>query len=69
MLNSIVLGGFMLYIYIIKTTEKILIGGQALRKLGHDRHTDDYDYLIYDTSDSRDFITSDKVDYLNAAAA
>jgi len=49
-------------------SKKILIGGMALRKLGHDRHTEDHDYLIYDKSDKRDFITGEKVDYLNAGS-
>ena len=46
--------------------EKILIGGAALRNLGNDRHTEDFDYLINDKNDKRAFITSDAVDYLNA---
>jgi len=46
--------------------KQILIGGQALRKLGSDRHTDDIDYLINDESTKQAFITSDKTDYLNA---
>lgn len=50
----------------MKHTDKILVGGQALRELGSDRHTDDIDYLINDKSDSRAFITSEKVDLLNA---
>ena len=45
---------------------KTLIGGQALRNLGSDRHTNDVDYLINDNSNSNAFITSEKVDYLNA---
>ena len=45
---------------------KTLIGGQALRNLGSDRHTNDLDYLINDTSSKEAFITSEKVDYLNA---
>lgn len=45
--------------------EKILIGGQALRNLGSDRHTEDYDYLIY--IDSKEaFLHEGDVDYLNA---
>lgn len=47
---------------------QILIGGQALRNLGHDRHTDDTDYLINDENTKEAFITSQKVDYLNANA-
>lgn len=46
--------------------EKILIGGQALRNLGSDRHTEDVDYLVNDTSTDNAFICSDSVDYLNA---
>jgi hypothetical protein len=45
---------------------KTLIGGQALRNLGSDRHTNDLDYLINDTSNSNAFITSDEIDYINA---
>ena len=44
----------------------ILIGGQALRNLGHDRHTDDVDYLINDKSTTQAFICSEEVDYINA---
>ncbi|MCP4665204.1 MAG: hypothetical protein GY849_02465 [Deltaproteobacteria bacterium] len=46
--------------------QKILIGGQALRQLGSDRYTNDTDYLINDKSTSEAFITSDKVDFINA---
>lgn len=46
---------------------QILIGGQALRQLGSNRTTEDIDFLINDNTDDRVFITSDKVDYLNAA--
>jgi len=45
---------------------QILIGGQALRELGSDRFTNDFDYLINDTSTKESFITSKEVDYLNA---
>lgn len=45
---------------------KTLIGGQALRNLGSDRHTNDVDYLINDVSTKEAFITSEKIDYLNA---
>ena len=45
---------------------KILIGGQALRNLGSDRFTDDFDYLINDISTKESFITSKEIDYLNA---
>lgn len=47
-------------------TEKILVGGQALRNLGSDRHTEDIDYLINDTNSKEAFIVSKDVDYLNA---
>jgi hypothetical protein len=49
--------------------KKLLIGGQALRNLGHDRHTDDVDFLINDNS-SKETFTFDKannVDYINCA--
>jgi len=45
---------------------KTLIGGQALKNLGSDRHTNDVDYLINDTKTKEAFITSKEVDYLNA---
>jgi hypothetical protein len=47
---------------------KILIGGQALRNLGSDRHTDDVDYLINDTTSVKAFIhdTENNIDYINA---
>ena len=45
---------------------KILIGGQALRNLGSDRHTNDVDYLVNDLSSSEAFICSEKEDLLNA---
>ena len=47
-------------------TEQILVGGQALRNLGHDRYTNDIDYLINNDKVKDAFITSEKVDYLNA---
>ena len=49
---------------------KFMVGGQALRTLGHDRHTEDTDYLISRPSDERTFIHEEGglVDYLNAAA-
>ena len=50
----------------MNTTEKILIGGQALRNLGSDRYTNDVDYLINDTTTKEAFITSIDIDYLNA---
>jgi len=45
---------------------QILIGGQALRNLGSDRHTDDVDFLVDDKSTKEAFITSPEVDFLNA---
>ena len=54
------------YLHAMKMTKEILIGGQALRNLGSDRHTNDMDYLINDTTTTEAFITSEKVDYLNA---
>lgn len=45
---------------------KILIGGQALRNLGSDRHTNDVDYLVCDKSSKKAFITSDNEDLINA---
>ncbi len=45
---------------------KILIGGQALRNLGSDRHTNDVDYLINDLSSTEAFICSENEDLLNA---
>lgn len=50
----------------MKTTKNILVGGQALRNLGSDRYTEDVDYLVFDENSKEGFITSDKVDYLNA---
>lgn len=46
--------------------KKLLIGGQALRQLGSDRYTDDVDYLVNNCESKAAFITSDKVDYINA---
>lgn len=50
----------------MKTTSKILVGGQALRNLGSDRYTNDVDYLVNDVTSKEAFIVSDEVDYLNA---
>lgn len=50
----------------MKMRNQILVGGQALRNLGSDRHTHDLDYLIFDNSTTETFITSQEVDYLNA---
>ena len=49
------------------TATKILVGGQALRELGHDRHTEDTDYLINDATVAADFSAVDGVDYINCA--
>lgn len=49
----------------MKTENKILVGGKALRNLGSDRHTEDTDYLI--NIDSKEaFLHKDGIDYLNA---
>jgi len=56
----------MYYLYFMKTTTNILIGGQALRNLGSDRYTNDVDYLVNDTTTKEAFIVSESVDYLNA---
>lgn len=45
---------------------QILIGGQALKNLGSDRHTNDTDYLVNNLTSKEAFITSDNVDFLNA---
>ena len=47
--------------------EKKMIGGQKLRDLGSSRYTDDVDYLIFDSSDSRLFIHDTDDDIVNAA--
>ena len=47
--------------------EKKMIGGQKLRDLGSSRYTDDVDYLIFDSSDSRLFIHDSDDDIVNAA--
>lgn len=51
----------------MKTTHKILIGGQALVKLGSSRSTNDTDYLIF-LEDNFDMFIHDKennIDYIN----
>ena len=48
-------------------TEKILIGGAALRRHGSDRHTDDVDYLVW-IKDAPVFIHKAEGDLVNAAA-
>lgn len=50
----------------MKTENKILVGGQALRNIGSDRHTDDIDYLINDITSKEAFLHEDGIDYLNA---
>lgn len=45
-----------------------LIGGQKLRELGNDRHTDDEDYLINDPTGNELFIREPGRDIINAAA-
>lgn len=45
----------------------ILIGGQALRNLGSDRHTEDIDFLVNDLTTTETFIAEKGVDYINAA--
>lgn len=45
----------------------ILIGGQALRNLGSDRHTEDVDFMINDSTTTETFIAEKGVDYINAA--
>ena len=60
------------YLYIIikttnkMTTQKILVGGQALRNLGSDRYTNDVDFLVNDLSTTSAFITDENEDLLNA---
>lgn len=46
----------------------ILIGGQALVKLGSSRSTNDTDYLINDTTNPKSFIhdIENNIDYINA---
>jgi len=50
--------------------KKILVGGQALRNLGSNRHTEDQDYLIFDEKSDKIFIKDEEnnIDYLNASA-
>jgi hypothetical protein len=50
----------------MKTENKILIGGQALRILGSTRSTNDIDYLINDTTTKEAFLHDENIDYLNA---
>ena len=48
--------------------KKLLIGGQALLKLGSDRTTNDTDYIVNDTTSTQAFIfdQANNVDYINA---
>ena len=46
--------------------KKMLIGGQRLRDLGSSRHTNDLDYLIFDTNQPL-FINAPEADYINAS--
>lgn len=48
------------------TTNRILIGGQALRNLGSSRHTNDLDYLVWMEDNFKPFHTSEGVDLINA---
>jgi len=47
--------------------KKILIGGQALREMGHTRHTEDFDYLVNEKSLPIFSKDADGNDLLNAA--
>lgn len=48
--------------------KKILVGGQALRNLGSDRYTNDFDYLVLDNNSNKIFIHDEcnNIDFLNA---
>lgn len=48
-------------------TDKILIGGQALRELGSERYTNDVDYLVYDENSYEQFMfdQANNIDYMN----
>ena len=48
--------------------KKLLIGGAALVHLGSDRRTLDTDYLIFDSTTTKEFIhdEANNVDYINA---
>lgn len=48
--------------------KKLMIGGQALKTLGNDRHTNDVDYLV-NLPGKKTFLTNveDGVDFINAA--
>lgn len=50
----------------MKENSKILVGGQALRNLGSDRHTEDVDFLVNDKNTTAAFINTVGVDYINA---
>jgi len=45
---------------------KVLIGGQALMRLGSSRSSLDMDYLVNDESTTQVFIHTDEADYINA---
>lgn len=47
--------------------KKVLIGGQALRELGSQRHTNDTDYLIFEENNFNQFIfdKENNIDYMN----
>lgn len=57
-----------MYLYIMKATAKILIGGHALVQLGSSRSTNDTDYLVNDLSTTAIFIHDKEanIDYINA---
>lgn len=49
-------------------TDKILVGGQALKDLGSPRHTNDVDYLVFIDGDYKNQFIFDKennIDYIN----
>lgn len=53
----------------MKTENKILVGGKALRNLGSDRHTEDTDYLIFDETSKDAFLHKDGIDYLKVSGS
>ena len=54
----------------MKNSKKLMIGGQALKNLGSDRHTEDTDFLIFDATTKEQFIfdKANNIDYINASA-
>ncbi|MBN1294377.1 MAG: hypothetical protein JXB48_21250 [Candidatus Latescibacteria bacterium] len=52
----------------MRLINQYLIGGQRLRELGSDRHTDDCDWLVNSPDDDRLFIHAPDGDYINASA-